>query len=43
MQAVLEQENPDLYKWLTGQEQVPTEMQQNPAFLVGTAFHQSCT
>jgi hypothetical protein len=28
------QENPDLFKWLTGQQDAPQEMQQNPAFQV---------
>ncbi|KAF6253390.1 Flavinator of succinate dehydrogenase-domain-containing protein [Scenedesmus sp. NREL 46B-D3] len=30
--VVLEQENPDLFKWLTGQQQVPQQMQQNSAY-----------
>lgn len=32
--AVLDQENPDLFKWLTGQEQAPDAMLANAAFLV---------
>jgi hypothetical protein len=28
------QENPDLFKWLTGQQEAPQEMQQNPAYQV---------
>lgn len=28
------QENPDLFKWLTGQQQAPQELQQNPAYQV---------
>lgn len=32
--AVLDQENPDLFKWLTGQLPASEEMQQNKAFLV---------
>ncbi|WIA12036.1 hypothetical protein OEZ85_012115 [Tetradesmus obliquus] len=30
--VVLKQENPDLFKWLTGQQQAPQELQQNPAY-----------
>ncbi|KAF8071169.1 YPTC6 [Scenedesmus sp. PABB004] len=30
--AVLDQENPDLFKWLTGQLPPPAEMQANPAY-----------
>eukprot|EP00879_Flechtneria_rotunda_P003528 GHRR01003760.1.p1 GENE.GHRR01003760.1~~GHRR01003760.1.p1 ORF type:complete len:150 (+),score=32.82 GHRR01003760.1:222-671(+) len=29
---VLDQENPDLFKWLTGQQQAPQDMQQNQAY-----------
>ena len=36
LQAVLDQENPDLYKWLTSQEVAPAEMQQNQAFKVSS-------
>ena len=35
-QAVLDQENPDLFKWLTGQEEAPSDMLANPAFIVRT-------
>lgn len=31
---VLDQENPDLYKWLTGQEQPPADMAENAAYQV---------
>ena len=34
--TVLDQENPDLFKWLTGQEPAPDDMLTNPAFKVGT-------
>ncbi|EIE19846.1 hypothetical protein COCSUDRAFT_67604 [Coccomyxa subellipsoidea C-169] len=33
METVLDQENPDLFKWLTGQEEAPQAMQANPAFV----------
>jgi hypothetical protein len=36
------QENPDLFKWLTGQQQPPQELQQNPAYMVRTKFKPSC-
>ena len=36
METVLDQENPDLFKWLTGQEEAPQAMQANPAFVVST-------
>ncbi|CAL8466465.1 g6001 [Coccomyxa elongata] len=32
METVLDQENPDLFKWLTGQEEPPEAMKTNPAF-----------
>ena len=34
MQVVLDQENPDLFKWVTGQEEPPPAMAANPAFAV---------
>ena len=34
MEQVLEQENPDLFKWLTGQTTASEAMQANPAFQV---------
>lgn len=34
MEALLDQENPDLFKWLTGQLDPPASMQANPAFRV---------
>ena len=37
IQAVLDQENPDLFKWLTGQEEAPSDMLANSAFIV--SFH----
>lgn len=36
MEAVLDQENPDLFKWLTGQEEPPESMLANPAFVVSS-------
>ena len=36
METVLDQENPDLFKWLTGQEEAPEAMKANPAFMVST-------
>ena len=33
-QVVLNQENPDLFKWITGQEEAPADMAANPAFAV---------
>eukprot|EP00775_Hariotina_reticulata_P003787 gene3786-biopygen5487 len=30
---ILEQENPDLFKWLTGQQPPPQELQHNPAYV----------
>jgi hypothetical protein len=37
------QENPDLYKWLTGQLPPPDVMQQNAAYQVGLgALQQPC-
>ncbi len=32
--VVLDQENPDLFKWLTGQVPAPEHMLQNPAYKV---------
>lgn len=34
MEEVLDQENPDLFKWLTGQESASEAMQANAAFKV---------
>ena len=34
MEQVLDQENPDLFKWLTGQAPASEAMQANPAFKV---------
>ncbi|KAF5837783.1 Flavinator of succinate dehydrogenase-domain-containing protein [Dunaliella salina] len=31
--AVLDQENPDMFKWLTGQEQAPETMLANPTYM----------
>lgn len=31
-EVVLDQENPDLYKWLTGQEQPPQDVVENSAY-----------
>ena len=33
-EIVLDQENPDLYKWLTGQEQPPLDVEENAAYQV---------
>ena len=33
-QQVLEQENPDMFKWITGQAPAPPHMLQNPVFQV---------
>lgn len=33
---ILEQENPDLYKWLTGQEQPPADIASNTAYQVSS-------
>ncbi|PNW76022.1 hypothetical protein CHLRE_12g550750v5 [Chlamydomonas reinhardtii] len=33
MAFVLDEENPDLFKWLTGQLQAPEHMQKNPVFV----------
>lgn len=33
-ELILDQENPDLYKWLTGQEQPPTDIANNTAYQV---------
>ena len=37
-ELILDQENPDLYKWLTGQEQPPTDIANNTAYQV-TVLH----
>ena len=37
-EEVLSVENPDLYKWLTGRELAPSELQSNIAFKVGTRY-----
>ncbi len=42
METVLDQENPDLFKWLTGQEEAPQTMQANPAFVVSTCRDTLC-
>lgn len=42
LQAVLDHENPDLYKWLTGQEVAPADMQQNQAFKVSSQLVVLC-
>jgi succinate dehydrogenase flavin-adding protein (antitoxin of CptAB toxin-antitoxin module) len=34
LQGMLDLENPDLFKWLTGQEEPPAELQHNLAFKV---------
>lgn len=34
LQEVLDHENPDLFKWLTGQLPAPEELTQNEAFQV---------
>lgn len=36
------QENPDLFKWLTGQQEAPSDMQANPAFAVCDATCSIC-
>ena len=41
--TVLDQENPDLFKWLTGQEPAPDDMLTNPAFKVRTLPLQPCS
>lgn len=33
-ELILDQENPDLYKWLTGQEQPPADIANNTAYQV---------
>jgi hypothetical protein len=35
------QENPDLFKWLTGQQEAPSDMQANAAYLVRAPNWQS--
>lgn len=42
MEAVLDQENPDLFKWLTGQEEPPESMKANSAFTVRHPHLASC-
>ncbi len=42
MEAVLDQENPDLFKWLTGQEEPPEAMKANPAFMVRHPLSPTC-
>lgn len=37
------QENPDLYKWLTGQLEAPEHMQENPAFRVSSGAAAAAT
>ena len=34
LEALLQQENPDLFKWLTGQLPPPAELESNQAFQV---------
>lgn len=41
--AVAAQENPDLFKWLTGQQEAPSQLQANPAYTVGPATSCVCT
>lgn len=36
------QENPDLFKWLTGQQEAPAEMQANPAYTVSFLLAAVC-
>ena len=38
-EIVLDQENPDLYKWLTGQEQPPQDVAENAAYQVYNRKH----
>jgi succinate dehydrogenase flavin-adding protein (antitoxin of CptAB toxin-antitoxin module) len=38
-EIVLDQENPDLYKWLTGQEQPPQDVAENAAYQVHKRQH----
>lgn len=40
-ELILDQENPDLYKWLTGQEQPPADIANNTAYQV-TSPAQQC-
>lgn len=40
-ELILDQENPDLYKWLTGQEQPPADIANNTAYQV-TSLAQQC-
>ena len=41
-EAVLDQENPDLYKWLTGQEPPPAAMAENAAYQVSHSCPRLC-
>ena len=41
MEQVLDQENPDLFKWLTGQAPASEAMQANPAFKVWQTSYSS--
>lgn len=38
---MLDLENPDLFKWLTGQEEPPAELEQNMAFQVADLLDDS--
>lgn len=38
-ELILDQENPDLYKWLTGQEQPPADIANNTAYQVISLAH----
>ena len=40
-EVLLDEENPDLLKWLTGQLEPPTALTKNPAFVVRAFPHQS--
>lgn len=39
-ELILDQENPDLYKWLTGQEQPPADIASNTAYQVSSVAQQ---
>ena len=39
-ELILDQENPDLYKWLTGQERPPADIANNTAYQVISLAHQ---
>lgn len=41
-EVVLDQENPDLYKWLTGQEQPPSPIAENAAYQASLTFWSFC-